>query len=73
MAEWPHAPVLKTGSASSQTIAEVSLPDSEDIVLPSGLPDSVKIDADLRHVMATWPTLSVHIKAAILTLVDAEQ
>jgi len=46
---------------------------SSESVLPSCLPFSSEIPADLLPVVKVWPDLPEHLKAAILTLVNASQ
>ncbi len=79
VAEWPIAPVLKTGDATPEEHTPPIVATHRDSVLPSYLPSEWKNDpnsgvvngANLRRVIDVWATLPPAIQAAVMALVDA--
>ena len=63
--------VFETSNENPEPIEGTGVTNNEFSDKSSGMSEWDKIPADLRPVLNAWPDLPEHLKAAILTLVNA--
>jgi hypothetical protein len=70
-AEWPNAPVLKTGSTPTQATVPAGIYNPAENPLSPDLSVAVGKCPELAELIRVWPSLPEPIRAGILAMVKA--